>query len=93
MSVCQCGSTCMCVNMTVYICVCVCVYIFMYVCTCVFVSECIFVLFKPLNGDLCSMRNVPAHEIHRFIHVLKARISYRQSSISISHKQALIGIG
>ena len=77
----------------IYLCVCVCVYIFMYVCTCVFVSECIFVLFKPLNGDLCSMRNVPAHEIHRFIHVLKARISYRQSSISISHKQALIGIG
>ena len=102
-SVCQCGSMCMCVNRTVYICVCVFAYISSCMCAHVYLFLSVYLFFAnhsvaggpsapPLNGDLCSMRNVPAHEIHRFIHVLKARISYRQSSISISHKQALIGI-
>lgn len=89
LSVCVDMSMCMTVNMYMYFGA----YICMYVGTFIFVSECVFVLFKPLSVDLCSMRNVPANEIHRFINVLKASISYKQSSVSIFHKQALIGIG
>lgn len=73
---------CMCLDM--YMCVCLYMYICFWVCIC---------SFQILNGDLCVTKNVSENEIHKFIHVLNASLSCRQSWASVSHKQTLIGMG